>query len=250
MRIARFRHQQNVGFGVIDGSNIKLIVGEPFGDLEFSGEELELGAVELLAPVMPSKVVCIGMNYSDHAAEIAIEVPEEPLIFFKPSSAIIASGQTIVLPHQSNQVELECELAVVVKKVSKNVSVDQAPEHILGYTIANDVTARDIQFSDLQWARSKAFDSFCPLGPWIETDFQPLDRKVESRVNGQIRQRASTREMNFDVFELFSYVTQNFTLNPGDVILTGSPAGISRIQSGDLVECEIEGIGVLTNPVA
>jgi 2-keto-4-pentenoate hydratase/2-oxohepta-3-ene-1,7-dioic acid hydratase in catechol pathway len=189
------------------------------------------------------------MNYSAHAAEISQDVPEEPLMFFKPSSSVTGPGAAIVLPWQSDQVELECELTIVVGKQAKNVPIELVGDYILGFTISNDVTARDLQFSDLQWARSKGFDSFCPMGPWIDTEFDPEQATLESRINGSVRQQGTTRDMNFGVEEIFSYVSQNVTLYPGDVILTGSPAGLSRIQKGDMVECEIKGLGVLSNPV-
>jgi 2-keto-4-pentenoate hydratase/2-oxohepta-3-ene-1,7-dioic acid hydratase in catechol pathway len=171
-------------------------------------------------------------------------------MFFKPPSALIASGEQIVIPQQTSKAELEVELAIVVGKKVKNISENEAQHFILGYTIANDVTARDVQFSDLQWARSKGFDTFGPLGPWIETDFIPRNKALISRVNGEVRQQGNTDNMISTPEALISYVSQNLTLFPGDVILTGSPAGISGIKSGDLVECEIEGIGVLSNTVA
>jgi 2-keto-4-pentenoate hydratase/2-oxohepta-3-ene-1,7-dioic acid hydratase in catechol pathway len=171
-------------------------------------------------------------------------------MFFKPPSSLIATGEKIVIPPQTQKAELEVELALVVGKKAKNISETEARSHILGYTIANDVTARDVQFSDLQWARSKGFDTFGPLGPWIETDFQPANKKLISRVNGEVRQEGNTQHMIASPEALIAYVSQNLTLFPGDVILTGSPAGISGIKSGDLVECEIEGIGTLSNPVA
>ena len=249
MKIARFNFKDEVRFGVVEDSTIKLLVGEPFAGLEFSGDSVSLSEVKLLAPVNPSKIICIGLNYSAHAAEISQDLQDEPLMFFKPSSSIIATGETIVLPAQSGQIELEVELAIVIGKKAKDISKAEVNEHILGFTIGNDVTARDLQFSDLQWARSKGFDTFCPLGPWIETEFNHQGIHLESRVNGEMRQTASTRDMIFDVETIVSYVSQNVTLLPGDVILTGSPAGISKISSGDLVECEIEGIGILSNPV-
>jgi 2-keto-4-pentenoate hydratase/2-oxohepta-3-ene-1,7-dioic acid hydratase in catechol pathway len=249
MRIARFRHAGNVAFGLVEGENLKTLVGDPFSGIELSGEAIPMAEVELLAPVVPTKIVCIGMNYSAHAAEIAQDVPDEPLMFFKPTSSITAAGKPIVLPWQSNQVELECELAIVVGKEAKNVPMDKVGEYILGFTIANDVTARDIQFSDLQWARSKGFDTFCPLGPWVDTEFDPEEAALVSRVNGSVRQQGTTNDMNFGIYEVFAYVSQNVTLYPGDIILTGSPAGLARIEKGDVVECEIKGLGVLSNPV-
>ena len=250
MRIARFQHRGNVAYGVVTQDQVEIYSGSPFDRFEPTGVSVPLTEVELLAPTVPSKVVCIGMNYSAHAAEIAQDVPDEPLMFFKPSSAIQDPGKPIVLHRQSEQVELEGEMTIVVAKTAKNVPAEAVDDYILGFTVANDVTARDLQFSDLQWARSKGFDTFCPLGPWIETEFDYESATLEARINGNVRQHANSSEMNFGVREIFSYVSQNVTLNPGDIILTGSPAGISKIEKGDFVECEIKGIGVLANPVA
>ncbi len=250
MKIARFNLNGEIRFGSVVGDQVSLFAGSPFESKELSGQSVALDQIQLLAPVAPSKIICIGMNYAAHAAEISQDVPDEPLMFFKPVSAIIGPGDTIVLPHQSDQIELEVELAVVIGKQAKNISKGEVMSHIFGYTIGNDITARDIQFSDLQWARSKGFDTFCPLGPWIETDFDPTGKRLDSRVHGEQRQHATTKDMIFDVETIVSFVSENVTLFPGDVILTGSPAGISRITHGDSVECEIEGIGVLHNQVA
>lgn len=250
MKIARFNLNGEIRFGSVDGDQVSLFAGSPFESKELSGESIALDQIQLLAPVAPSKIICIGMNYAAHAAEISQDVPDEPLMFFKPISAIIGPNDTIVLPHQSDQVELEVELAVVIGKQAKNISKSEVKSHIFGYTVGNDITARDIQFSDLQWARSKGFDTFCPLGPWIETDFDPTGKRLDSRVHGEQRQHATTRDMIFDVETIVAFVSENVTLLPGDIILTGSPAGISRITHGDAIECEIEGIGVLHNQVA
>lgn len=250
MRIARFSKGEEPQYGVVDGPELKVLKGHPLVKLEYSGERVAIKDVKLLAPTIPSKIICIGMNYAAHAAEISQDVPDEPLMFFKPNSAVIGQGDSIVIPRQSSQVELEIELAVVIGKLAKDISAADAADHIWGFTIGNDVTARDLQFTDLQWARSKGFDTFCPLGPWIETDFVPDDQQLISRVNGDNRQKSHLQEMAFDPYTLVSYVSQNVTLLPGDVILTGSPAGISKISHGDLIECEIEGIGTLINPVA
>ncbi|MEY4410066.1 MAG: hypothetical protein RLZ99_539 [Actinomycetota bacterium] len=250
MKIARFNLNDEIRFGSINQDQVSLFASNPMDSMEHSGEIVSLDQVQLLAPVAPSKVICIGMNYAAHAAEISQDVPDEPLLFFKPISAIIGSGQHIVLPQQSDQVELEVELAIVIGKEAKNIPKSAVKDHIFGYTIGNDVTARDIQFSDLQWARAKGFDTFCPLGPWIETEFDPTAKHLESRVQGELRQHSITSDMIFDVETIVSFVSENLTLLPGDVILTGSPAGISRITHGDEVECEIEGIGVLRNLVA
>ena len=245
MRLVRFNSGGSTSYGVLDGDSIRQIMGEPFAEINYSGETFYLADVKLLAPVEPKKIVLVGLNFASHAAEIHQETPSEPLIFFKPSSAVIASGEEIVLPHQSTQVEIEAELTVVIGKRAKNVSQEKVSDYILGYTVANDVTARDIQFSDLQWARSKAFDSFCPVGPWIETDFVPENKRISSTINGETKQDASTSEMVYSPEYLISYISQNFTLEPGDIVLTGSPAGISRVVAGDVVQCSIEGIGTL-----
>jgi len=245
MRLVRFNSGGSTSYGVLDGDSIRQIMGEPFAEINYSGETFSLADVKLLAPVEPKKIVLVGLNFASHAAEIHQETPSEPLIFFKPSSAVVASGEEIVLPHQSTQVEIEAELTVVIGKRAKNVSQEKVSDYILGYTVANDVTARDIQFSDLQWARSKAFDSFCPVGPWIETDFVPENKRISSTINGETKQDASTSEMVFSPEFLISYISQNFTLESGDIVLTGSPAGISRVVAGDVVQCSIEGIGTL-----
>jgi 2-keto-4-pentenoate hydratase/2-oxohepta-3-ene-1,7-dioic acid hydratase in catechol pathway len=251
MKIARFNNGAEPRFGIVDGPELVVLKGHPLAvGYDTTGERIPLKEVKLLAPSIPSKVICIGKNFADHAAEIGEEVTEEPLIFFKPSSAIIGHGDAIILPSQSKQVELEAELTLVIGKIAKNVSEDQALDYVFGYTIANDVTARDLQFTDGQWARSKAFDTFCPLGPWIETDFLPEEQVIESRINGEIKQHTSISNMSHSIRSIVSHVSKNMTLLPGDIILTGSPAGISVISTGDLVECEIEGIGVLANTVA
>lgn len=249
MRIARFSQGGDPRFGILDGPELVVLKSHPLVSMETTGERVATKEVKLLAPTLPSKIVCIGMNFAAHAAEIAQDVPDEPLMFFKPSTAVIGPGDAIVLPQQSDQVELEIELAIVIGKVTKNVSREQAAEHIWGFTIGNDVTARDLQFTDLQWARSKGFDTFCPLGPWIETDFVPESQALTSYVNDEERQSDTVSGMVFDPYTLVSFVSENVTLLPGDVILTGSPAGISRIEAGDVVQCDIEGIGSLINPV-
>lgn len=249
MQIVRVALAGEVHHGVISEGKVDFYDGDPILGAQLSGKSAPLSSVKLMAPVAPGKLICIGMNYAAHAAEIAQDVPDEPLVFFKPISSIIGPEDSIELPHQSDQVELEIELAIVIGKKAKNVSVDEALDHVFGYTIGNDVTARDLQFSDLQWARSKAFDTFCPLGPWIETELDADAITLESRINGQSRQKSKSSDMITDVPNIIAFVSQNFTLEPGDVILSGSPAGISKIEAGDQVECEISGIGILHNPV-
>ena len=250
MQIVRALHNGDTRHGLISDGQVVFYLDDPIMGAELGKESAPLSTVKLLAPVIPGKVVCIGMNYRAHAAEISIDVPDEPLIFFKPTSAIIGPEDSIVLPRQSDQIELEIELAIVIGKQAKEISASEAKSHIFGFTIGNDVTARDLQFSDTQWARSKGFDTFCPLGPWIETELDTSAIKLESRINGRSHQRSKSSDMITDVYEIVSHVSQNLTLFPGDVILTGSPAGLARIQAGDQVECEITGIGVLHNPVS
>jgi 2-keto-4-pentenoate hydratase/2-oxohepta-3-ene-1,7-dioic acid hydratase in catechol pathway len=251
VKVARFSNGAEPRYGIVDGPELVVLKGHPLvAGYQTTGERIPLKEVKLLAPTIPSKIVCIGKNFADHAAEIGEEVTAEPLIFFKPSSAIVGHGDAIVIPPQSKQVELEAELCLVIGKLAKNVSVDKALEYLWGVTIANDVTARDLQFGDGQWARSKGFDTFCPLGPWVETEFLPDGQVIESRINGEVRQNVAISEMVHNIPSIISYVSRNMSLLPGDIILTGSPAGISVINSGDLIECEIEGIGILSNPVA
>ena len=251
MRVARFLAEGAAAYGVVDGPELRVLSGHPLvNGYEYTGERVALKDVKLLAPTVPSKVVCIGKNYADHVAEFDGQPVEEPAIFFKPSTAIIGPGESIVLPWQSEQVELECELTIVMGSICKNVEPEDVGQYIWGYTVANDVTARDLQHTDAQWARSKAFDTFCPLGPWIETEFEPEGQIIETRVNGDIRQRDAIDKTIFNVREIIAHVTEAMTLLPGDVIFTGTPAGIQNIVPGDVVEVEIEGIGVLRNPVA
>jgi 2-keto-4-pentenoate hydratase/2-oxohepta-3-ene-1,7-dioic acid hydratase in catechol pathway len=205
---------------------------------------------KLLAPVIPTKIIAVGKNYADHAAEMGSEVPESPVLFLKPPTSIIGPLQPIRIPQQSEEVHHEAELAIVIGQVTKDVAIEDVGPKILGYTAANDVTARDLQRTDGQWTRAKGFDSFCPLGPAIDTDLDPQeDLTIVARVNGETRQSATTSELIFGVGELVSFVSSVMTLLPGDVILTGTPSGVGPIVPGDRVEVEIEGVGVLVNPV-
>jgi len=206
--------------------------------------------VRLLAPVIPrSKVVCVGLNYLDHIREMGHDDPVAPVLFLKPNTAVVGPDDPIVLPDWTNEVSYEAELAVVIGRVCKDVSEDKALQYVVGYTIANDVTARDAQKADGQWARAKGFDSACPLGPWIETEFDYEDAGIRSFVNGELKQNSNINQMLFGVPYLISYISSVMTLLPGDVILTGTPAGVGRIDNGDVVECQIDGIGTLRNPV-
>ena len=249
MRIARFWLNDEARFGVVDGPELRILEGHPLVAIEYTGERVAMKDVKLLAPVVPSKIVCIGKNYADHAAEMGGEAPKEPLIFLKPTTSLIGDGETIVLPAIAERVDHEGELAIVIGDVAKNVSEADALDYVWGFTIANDVTARDIQDRDGQWTRAKGFDTFCPLGPWIETEFEVDGQNLETRVDGELRQHSSVDMLIHKVPRIISHVSEAMTLLPGDVILTGTPAGIGRIEDGQVVEISIEGIGTLTNPV-
>jgi 2-keto-4-pentenoate hydratase/2-oxohepta-3-ene-1,7-dioic acid hydratase in catechol pathway len=251
VRLVRFRFGDRIATGGIEhGSDtIRVLRGTFFEDPVPTGEEVPLDDVRLLAPVLPSKVVAVGKNYAAHAAEFGSEVPEEPLLFLKPSTAVTGPGDAIPLLPISHRVDFEGELAVVIGRLARNVKAEDAGRFILGHTIANDVTLRDLQKTDDQWARAKGFDGSCPLGPWIETDIDPTDVFLQTRLNGEVRQQASTTDMVFGVATLIEYITEFMTLLPGDVILTGTPEGVGKLAPGDLVEVEVDGIGVLSNPV-
>jgi 2-keto-4-pentenoate hydratase/2-oxohepta-3-ene-1,7-dioic acid hydratase in catechol pathway len=250
MKIVRFldsNRQPRVGW--VNDDMVGEITGSIYGDFQREEALLPLSRVTLLAPVTPSKIICLGHNYSDHARELNAELPTLPLLFMKPPSSLIANGETILLPNQSQQVDFEGELAVVIGRRGRDIPAETARDFILGYTIANDVTARDLQMKDGQWTRCKGFDTFCPLGPWIETDMDPFDTLVTTHVNGVLRQMGSTKEMIFPIYQLVAYISAIMTLEPGDVILSGTPAGVGRIVDGDSVTVTIEGIGELVNPV-
>ena len=249
MRLVRFRFGDRIATGAVeDGSDvIRVLRGTFFADPLPTGEEVPLDLVRMLAPVLPSKVVAVGKNYATHAAEFGGEVPEEPLIFLKPSTSVSGPGDPISLLPISHRVDYEGELAVVMGRIAKNVGAEDAGKFILGYTCGNDVTLRDLQKKDGQWGRAKGFDGSCPIGPWIETLLDPGDVYLETRVNGEIRQAAQTSEMVFGVATLIEFVTTFMTLLPGDVLMTGTPEGVGKLQPGDVVDVEIEGIGTLTN---
>ncbi len=250
MRIVRYAYKDEAPtYGWLLEEKVGAISGSIFGDYRRQEVELPLPSVRLLAPAEPSKIICIGRNYVEHAKEHNAEVPKVPLIFLKPPSAVIGPGEAILLPPQSQQVEHEAELVVVSGKRGKNILTEQAHDYIYGYTIGNDVTARDLQRSDGQWTRSKGFDTFCVFGPWIDTDFDASDAVITCRVSGQPRQMASTRDMVFNVSQLIAFISSIMTLEPGDLIFTGTPAGVGPLNEGDEVVVEIEGLGRLTNPV-
>jgi 2-keto-4-pentenoate hydratase/2-oxohepta-3-ene-1,7-dioic acid hydratase in catechol pathway len=250
VRIARFVVPSvGLSWGIVEGDELAAIDGHPFGAITFTGRRWVLSDVRLLSPILPSKVVAAGRNYADHAAELGNTVPERPLLFLKPSTSVIGTDDVIRLPTDSEQVDHEAELAVVIGRPAKDVPVENALDHVLGYTAANDVTARDQQRADGHFTRAKGYDSFCPLGPWIDTTVDPSDLRVTASVNGQLRQDGRTSQMVHGVAELIAFASHIMTLLPSDVILTGTPAGVGPIRDGDTVSVEVEGIGTLINEV-
>jgi 2-keto-4-pentenoate hydratase/2-oxohepta-3-ene-1,7-dioic acid hydratase in catechol pathway len=271
VRIARFAHGDDVGYGIVEdvrpdgaarvgtapdaeGLVVAELMGHPFGigaeSVRLTGSRLPLADVRLLAPVLPSKVVAIGQNYAEHVHETGGEPPPGPVIFLKPSTAVIGPRDAIAYPVRlSERVDFEGELAVVIGRLCRDVPAVRVPDVIFGYTCANDVTARDLEARDGQWARAKGFDTFCPLGPWIETDLDPADLELTTIVNGEIRQNSRTSLLLHDVTALVTYVSAVMTLLPGDVLLTGTPAGVGPLKDGDEVSVTIEGIGTLSNGV-
>ncbi|MBN1310451.1 MAG: fumarylacetoacetate hydrolase family protein [Anaerolineae bacterium] len=250
MLICSFLSSDGPREGIIEGDDLYTLEGNMFSPHAQRGDKIgPLSQAKLLAPITPSKIVCLGRNYTEHAREHDAEVPAEPLLFLKPPSALIGPGQSIELLPGMGKVEHEVELVAVIGRQGRFITQDEALTYVLGYTCGNDVSARDYQFSDGQWARAKSFDTFCPLGPWINTDLDPSDLAVKCRVNGETRQDSRTSQMVFDVPFLIEYISRVMTLLPGDIIMTGTPAGVSPIHPGDVVEVEVERIGVLQNPV-
>jgi 2-keto-4-pentenoate hydratase/2-oxohepta-3-ene-1,7-dioic acid hydratase in catechol pathway len=250
MNFVRYRTDRETAYGAVVDQTVHRLEGAPWEPVRLGGVVAALDQVDLLAPCRPTKIVAVGLNYRAHAAESEHQVPVEPIIFLKPPTTVIGPGAAIVYPaHLSQRVDYEAELAVVVGRQARHVRREEAFAYVSGYTCANDVTARDLQQRDGQWTRSKSFDTFCPLGPWIVPDLDVSDLAISSRVNGELRQNARTAEMIFAVDELIAFISAVMTLEPGDVILTGTPAGIAPLQPGDRVTVEIEGIGALSNEI-
>lgn len=250
MRLIRYVTKSGEArLGWVHENLVGRVKGDLFGEFIRDEADLPLDSVHLLPPVLPGKILCVGRNFVAHAREHDAEVPEVPLLFLKPPSSVIGPGQAIVLPPQSQHVEHEAELAVVIGKRGRWIMAEDVQEHILGYTIANDVSARDLQRKDGQWSRAKGFDTFCPIGPWIETEFDHADALITCKVNDETRQMGSTRDMVFSVRQLVAFASSVMTLEPGDLLLTGTPAGVGPLQPGDLVEISIDGLGRLSNPV-
>jgi 2-keto-4-pentenoate hydratase/2-oxohepta-3-ene-1,7-dioic acid hydratase in catechol pathway len=255
MRLARFSAGDEPAYGVVQGdpeagdATIAVIDGHPIGQFAFTGEQHPLADVRLLAPIIPTKIIGIGKNYADHAREMGGEAPEQPLIFLKPSTAVIGPGDPIARPTSIGRVDYEGELAVVIGKVCRDVTPGLAYDVVLGYMCGNDVTARDQQKTDGQWTRAKGYDTFCPLGPWIETEVDPRDVGVTTTVNGETRQSGRTSQFVHSIPDVIAFITSCMTLLPGDVILTGTPAGVGPLEVGDEVAVTVDGVGTLTNVV-
>jgi 2-keto-4-pentenoate hydratase/2-oxohepta-3-ene-1,7-dioic acid hydratase in catechol pathway len=250
MKIVRYSTKDGrEEYGVLSGETVKCIDGTPYDAVKTTDRYYKLNEVKLLAPCVPSKIIALGVNYRSHAEEMSHRIPAEPLIFIKPSTSVIGPEDDIIYPESSERVDYEGELGVVIKNITSHVSREVAPDYILGYTCVNDVTARDIQARDKQWTRSKSFDTFCPIGPCIETELDPENAQLETLLNGEVRQHTNTNDLIFRVYELVSFISEVMTLLPGDVIATGTTSGVGPMQPGDMVEVRIENIGTLRNYV-
>lgn len=250
MRLVRFQVEGRTGYGIYREEGVQPIAWDPFDRIVDTVELHEPDSVTLLAPVVPSKIVAVGLNYSDHAEEFGLEIPAEPLLFLKAPNTVLAPGGTVVYPPQSKRVDYEAELAAVIGAEARSVSEDEALEYVLGYTCGLDMTARDLQATDGQWTRAKNFDTFCPLGPWVETEVEPDDLAITLSVNGEVRQSSRTSRLIFSVPYLVSFISHIMTLSPGDVIMTGTPSGVGEVKPGDGIEMTIEGVATLTCTVA
>jgi 2-keto-4-pentenoate hydratase/2-oxohepta-3-ene-1,7-dioic acid hydratase in catechol pathway len=249
MKIAQFYDftDKNIYYGILKGEKIYKIEGDVFCNFIEINDFVTLDRIKILPVTLPSKIICVGLNYKDHADEVKMRLPEEPIIFLKPNSSIVGQNDYIVMPNQSKRIEYEAELAVIIKKEGKNVPLEEAKNYILGYTCANDITARDLQKKDGQWTRAKSFDTFCPLGPFIETEVDPTNLEIKLFLNKELKQHSNTEYMIFGIYYLISFISSIMTLFPGDVILTGTPPGVGQIKKGDEVIVSIEGIGELKN---
>ncbi|MFH1768347.1 MAG: fumarylacetoacetate hydrolase family protein [Candidatus Omnitrophota bacterium] len=249
MRIARFSSEKTVQWGIITDKTVTPLKNSPFTGIQTTKSKLHLSNCRLLAPVTPGKIILVGLNYKDHAKELGMKIPKEPIIFLKPPTVVIGHKDKIIYPKGVKRLDYEAELAVIMKRKAKNISGNKAKNYILGYTCLNDVTARDIQKKDGQWTRAKSFDTFCPLGPWIQTNLDPSNLAIKTYLNGKIKQNSNTANFIFPVDYIVSFISKIMTLHPGDVISTGTPPGVGPMRSGDEVTVQIEGIGKLTNSV-
>lgn len=249
MKIARFTFKKNQYWGVLKNEGFRLLKDTPYKGIKYTNKRVIFKNVKLLPPANPSKIVLVGLNYKDHARELGMSIPKEPIIFLKPPTTLIGHKDAIVYPRQVKRLDYEAELAIVIKKKARNISRNQAKRYILGFTCLNDVTARDLQKKDGQWSRAKSFDTFCSLGPWVETELNPSSLGVQLCLNGKLKQNSSTKNLSFSAYELVAFISGVMTLLPGDVISTGTPSGVGPMKKGDKVEVTISGIGTLTNKV-
>jgi len=249
MRIVRFKYRGEENWGIAQSDSIRLLKNPPFSSIKLSSRKIPFKKVKLLPPATPSKIILAGLNYRDHAKELNMRLPAEPVIFLKPVSSLIASGEKIIYPSMAKRLDYEAELALVIKKKARNITRSAVDKYILGYTCLNDVTARDLQKKDGQWTRAKSFDTFCPAGPWLETEFDPKNAGISSRLNGELKQDSNTANFIFSLRYLVSFISKIMTLYPGDIISTGTPPGVGPMRPGDTIEVEIEGIGKLSNRV-
>lgn len=249
MRVVRFSSNEQINYGVVNGETIRVLRDAPFEKLDYTGAEVALADVQLLAPVQPGKLVCVGLNYRLHAEESGVPVPEEPMLFMCSPQAIIASGDSIVLDNDNDRIDFEAEIGIVIGRTGKNISQDQALDYVFGYTCANDVSNRDLQRKDGQFTRAKSFDTYKPMGPWIETELDPDNADIKLWQNGELRQSSNTNDMIFPTRRIIEFVSSIMTLMPGDVIITGTPSGVGPMKTGDVIEIEIAGIGRLKSQV-
>lgn len=249
MKFIRYNYRDKIEYGILENKTITKIKGDIFSDFDITEDEIDLKSVKLLSPTAPSKIVAVGLNYVDHAKELKMDIPSNPIIFIKPASTVIGPEDPIIYPDTSTQVDYEAELGIVIGCRAKNIDKTDAKDYILGYTVFNDVTARDLQRKDTQWTRAKSYDTFAPIGPLIETDIDPFDLPISLRLNGELKQNSSTKNMIFNCYELLEFISEIMPLNPGDIIATGTPPGVGPMNRGDTVEAGIEGIGILKNYV-
>lgn len=247
MKIVKVLYRGKVNWGVLKEERVSFFKSGPFENMKLCKSKVLFNSCKLLAPASPEKIVCVGLNYLDHAKELKMKIPKEPVIFLKPVTSLAAPGQAIIYPSGVGQLDYEAELALVIRKKAKNIKVKDANKYVLGYTCLNDVTARDLQIKDGQWGRAKSFDTFCPLGPWLETDLNPENLKIQSFLNGKLMQSSTTKKFIFSVNQIVAFISQIMTLLPGDIISTGTPAGVGRMRRGDRIEVGIEKIGRLQN---
>jgi len=249
MKLIHFIHNKKEYWGILEEKNIEILKEGPFKSIKPLSKKIPLGSIKFLPPAKPTKIILIGLNYKDHARELNMVLSKEPLIFLKPTTALIGHNDSIIYPNSVRQLDYEAELAIVMKKECKNIKPKDTSEYILGYTCLNDVTARDLQKRDGQWTRAKSFDTFCPMGPWLAMQVNPQNLNIRSYLNGKLKQNSRTSEFIFPPDYLVSFISKIMTLNPGDVISTGTPFGVGPMKKGDKIEVEIEGIARLRNYV-